>query len=439
MGRNINRRQFIQASAAAGAGVWVAGRGAWAQGVPSTSPNEKLNVGFIGISGRGGDDLRETFTTGMVNVAALCDVDDRHLDRELKSHPKAQTYNDFRKLLEQKDIDAVVIGTPDHTHAVAAAAALRLGKHVYCEKPLTHTVHEARVVTQLAAQYKRCTQMGTQIHAGGNYRRVVELVKSGAIGAIGEVHVWCSTRWSADKPPVGEDPVPPALHYDLWVGPAPFHPYNRAYLPASWRRYWAYGDGTLGDMACHYTDLPFWALDLRHPSRISAHADGPADPDCAPEQLRVTWEYEARGNLSPVKLTWYDGGLRPPLFAEWGLNPKWSSGVMFIGAKGNLFADYGQHHLYPEQDFKGFQPPPKSIPDSIGHHKEWVTACLKDDWQGTTCRFEYSGALTEAVLLGNVAYRAGQDLAWDAEAFRITNSPAAQQLLHYEYRKGWEL
>ena len=245
--------------------------------------------------------------------------------------------------------------------------------------------------------------------------------------------------------------------YDLWVGPAPFRPYNHAWLPETWRRYWNWGDGTLGDMACHYMDLPFWALDLRHPTKV--RADGPeVSADCCPDWLTVQWEFPARrlpddnaggqaagqdlgpaGELPPVKLTWYDGGKRPPQSKEWGLDQKWGNGVMFVGEKGKLFADYGRHHLLPEKDFADFKAPPRTIPDSIGHHKEWVTACLKNDPGATTCRFDYSGPLTEAVLLGNVAYRTGKELEWDAAALKATNAPAAEQFLHYEYRKGWEL
>ena len=373
-----------------------------------------------------------------MNVVALCDVDENYLGAAAKRFPKAQTYSDFRRLLEKKEIDAVVVATPDHTHAVATAAALHLGKHVYCEKPLTHTVHEARFIAELANKQKRVTQMGTQIHAGSNYRRVVELVKAGAVGSIREVHVWCGKDWSADKAPTVEQPVPATLNYDLWVGPAPMHPYNKAYLPENWRRFWAYGDGTLGDMACHYSDLPFWALDLRHPTKVAA--EGPeVNPDCCPHWLIVNWEFPARGDLPPVKLTWYDGNKRPPQFNDWGLDGKPGSGVMFVGEKGNLFADYEHYRLLPEKDFAGFTPPPKSIPDSIGHHKEWVTACLKNDPAATTCRFDYSGALSEAVLLGNVAYRTGKALEWDADNLKATNAPEADQYLHYEYRKGWEL
>ncbi|HZL35145.1 MAG TPA: Gfo/Idh/MocA family oxidoreductase [Tepidisphaeraceae bacterium] len=441
MGRAINRRDFVKGSAMAGLGFWVAGRGAWARGeAPDvvSSANEKLNVAFCGTANRAGNDLSDTFGTGLVNVVALSDIDDNYLGKAGEQFPKAKRFNDWRKMLEQKDIDAVVVGTPDHTHAVATAAALRLGKHVYCEKPLTHTIHEARTITELAAKYKRVTQMGTQIHAGNNYRRTVELVKANAIGPIREVHVWCSTQWSAAHAPTVAQPVPPNLHYDLWVGPAPFHPYNSAYLPASWRRYWAYGDGTLGDMACHYTDLPFWALDLRHPVRISAEGPPVSQTGC-PQWMIVNWEYAARGEQPPVKLTWYDGGKRPPKFAQWGLNPNWASGVMFVGDHGLLFADYDRHHLFPEKDFKDYQPPRPNIPNSVGHHKEWVMACLKNDPSATTCRFDYSGPLTEAVLLGNVAFRTGKTLAWDARNLKIPNAPEAEQYLHYEYRKGWEL
>jgi predicted dehydrogenase len=439
MSRSISRRGLLKGSAAAGIGFWIAGRPAWAQETaPTTSPTEKLNVGFIGTAHQAEYDTNETMGSGLVNCVALCDIDSKYLGKAAAKYPKAQKYSDFRKLLEQKDIDAVVIAIPDHLHATATAAALRLGKHVYCEKPLTHTVHEARVVTELAAQYKRCTQMGTQIHAGSNYRRVVELVRAGVIGKIGEVHVWCGKSWSAGTFPTEAQPVPENINYDLWVGPAPFHDYNKAFLPELWRRYWAYGDGTLGDMACHYMDLPFWALDLGHATKVSA--DGPElIAECAPRALTVHWEFPARGELPPVKLTWYDGGRRPPMSKEWSLNPQWGDGVLFIGDKGMLFADYDQHHLLPEKDFKDFVRPPKTIPESVGHHKEWVMACLKNDPAATTCRFGYSGVLSEAVLLGNVAYRSGKSLEWDAVNQKITNAPEAESLLHYQYRKGWEL
>ncbi|HWE01800.1 MAG TPA: Gfo/Idh/MocA family oxidoreductase [Tepidisphaeraceae bacterium] len=441
MARQINRRDFVKGSAAAGLGFWIAGRGAWAQGLAPdvvASPNEKLNVAFVGTAGRAGNDLDDTYSSGLANVVALCDIDDKDLGRAAMRFPKAKTYNDFRKMLEQKDIDAVVIGTPDHTHAVAAAASLRLNKHVYCEKPLTHTVHEARVIQELTAKYNRVTQMGTQIHAGSNYRRVVEIIKAGILGQISEVHVWCGKEWGASKTPEAAEPVPSNLHYDLWVGPAPFHEYNHAYLPAEWRRFTAYGDGTLGDMACHFCDLPFWALDLGHPTTISA--DGPpVAAGCWPHSLTVNYDFPARGALSAVKLTWYDGDRRPAKFAEWPKSARVGNGVMFVGEKGSMFADYGSHHLYPEENFKDFTPPPKTIAESVGHHKEWALACLKNDPSATTCRFAYSGVLTEAVLLGNVAYRSGKTLEWDAKNMRFPNAPQAEQFLHYEYRKGWEL
>jgi predicted dehydrogenase len=438
MARKMNRRDFVKTTAAAGLGFWVAGRGSWAFGENVTSPHEKLNVGFIGTNHRAGDDLHDTVGTSLVNVVALCDIDDNYLGSAAKQFPKAKTYNDFRKLLEQKDIDAVVIGTPDHTHAVASAAALHLNKHVYCEKPLTHTVHEARVIQELTAKYKRVTQMGTQIHAEGNYRRVVEIVKAGVLGPVTEVHVWCGKGWGATKAPTQAQPVPPNIHYDLWVGPAPFREYNASYLPENWRRYVPYGDGTLGDMACHYMDLPFWALDLGHPTKISAEGP-PIAVDCWPEALAVHYDFPARGELPALKLTWHDGDKRPAAFSTWPKSAQAGAGVMFIGSKGQMFADYGSHHLYPEETFKDFVAPPKTIPASVGHHKEWVMACLKNDPSATTCRFAYSGPLTEAVLLGNVAYRSGKTLEWDAANMKITNAPGAEQFLHYEYRKGWEL
>jgi predicted dehydrogenase len=316
-------------------------------------------------------------------------------------------------------------------------AALRAGKHVYCEKPLTHTVFEARSVAQMAAKMKRVTQMGTQIHAGSNYRRVVELIQCGAIGKVSEVHTWCGrSYWGGDRPK-GEEPVPEGLHWDLWIGPAPkcafFHGNKDkkgrgVYHPFNWREWWDFGGGTLNDMACHHMDLPFWALKLRHPTKVSAEGPPPHKESSA---LWLIVHYEFPG----VKLTWYDGGKRPALMSQPGM-PKWGDGNLFVGDKGMLLAGYGEYRLLPEKDFKGFTLPKPTIPESIGHHKEWVEACKNGG--ATTCNFDYSGALTEAVLLGTVSYRSGKSFTWDAEKFK-TSEPAADAWLHKEYRKGWTL
>jgi predicted dehydrogenase len=429
----ISRRQFLHRGVAAGTALAASSvlirptRG-------QQSPNEKLNVAVIGIAGRGAGNLEGVSGE---NVVALCDIDENNLQAAAKSFPKAQLHVDFRKMLQEMDkqIDAVVVSTPDHTHAPASAMAMTMGKHCYCEKPLTHSVWEAREIEKLAAAQKVATQMGTQIHATDNYRRVVELVEAGAIGPVEEVHVWCGKGWGGGTRPTDTPPVPANLHWDLWLGPAPERPYHPCYVPANWRRWWDFGNGTLGDMACHYMDLPFWALKLRHPTTIEAEG-APVDKETAPMALVVRYEFPARQNLPAVKLSWYDGTNRPPILAEQKL-PEWGAGVLFVGKDGMLLADYERRQLYPEAKYAGYQPPQPTIPKSVGHHQEWINACKTGS--PTTCNFDYSGALSEAVLLGNVAYRAGGKLVWDAENLKATNCPAVDALIRRQYRPGWTL
>jgi predicted dehydrogenase len=435
MKKILSRRSFLQKGLLSAAGLSVLGRRRAFAGV---SPNEKLNIGMIGVQGRAADDLNGVASQ---NIVAFCDIDDRFIARAASKFPSAQTYTDYRKLLERNDIDAVVVGTPDHTHAVITMAALKSGRHVYCEKPLARTIAEVRAVTKEARERKLVTQMGTQIHAGSNYRRVVELVQSGAIGTVREVHVWVGASYGNVKVPTGAPPVPAGLHYDLWLGPVEFRPYEPEYLPFSWRNFWAFGGGSLADMACHHMDLSHWALGLDHP--VSAEAEGPElNAETTPPWLIVRYQYPERESAAgepakpPVKLTWYHGGKRPPHFAE-GLLPKWGDGNLFVGEKGMLLAGYDGHVLLPEKDFAGFTPPPRSIPESIGHHKEWIEACKGRGT--TTCRFDYSGPLAEAVLLGNVAFRAQKKLEWDTKALKAMNCPEADTFIQYHYRNGWSL
>lgn len=446
--RGQSRREFLRSAvgaAGAAAGFWVGGRGVWAAGAPSsgptTGPSDRLNIGLIGVGGRAASSMVEE--NGAIvgqNVVAICDVDSKNLARCASDHfPKAEQYRDFRKLLDRKDLDAVMVSTPDHTHAAATMLALESGRHVYCEKPLTHTVEEARRVAETAAKNKRVTQMGTQIHASGNYRRVVELIRSGAIGNVNEVYVFCGKGWWSPGLPKQPDPVPAYLDYDLWLGPVKPRPFHKEYHPASWRRFWAFGNGTLGDMACHYMDLPFWALGLRHPNKVKT--DGPPVNDVGcPEWLKVQWDFPADGARAPVKLHWYDGGKLPEAWESWGLNPGWKNGVMFLGDKGRLFADYNNRKVFNSDGSPNqIKEPPKTIPDSIGHHREWIEACKKNDPAATTCNFGYSGALTETVLLGAVAFRTGKALDWDAKALKATNAPEADHYIHGEYAPGWGL
>lgn len=418
------RRHFLITSAATAASVALL-----RPSLAARSRSDELRLGVVGVAGRGGSNLNGVKHE---HIAALCDVDERRLDKAMKRFPKAARCVDFRKMLDEVELDGVVVSTADHTHAVIGLAAMERGKHLYCEKPLTWSVDEARRMQVLARKKKLVTQMGTQIHSNDPYRRTVEAVRSGAIGAVREVHVWVGKSWVGSDRPKETPPVPKELHWNLWLGPAPERPYHPTYHPASWRGWWDFGGGTLSDMACHHMDLPFWALDLDHPTTVEAR--GPeVHPESAPRTCEVTYTFGARGERSPVKLTWYHGGPRPRLFKE-GALPRWNDGTLFVGDKGMIIADYNRHVLLPESDFKDHKRPEQSIPRSIGHHKEWTEA-IKGN--GTpTCRFDYSGKLTETVLLGNVAFRAGEKLEWDARKM-TTGSAKGDGYIRREDRTGW--
>jgi len=447
MSDRIHRRRFIEESVLAGAGLSLAGcASSGTKVVAETAPkpkgptkvaaNEKLNIGIIGVNHRG-----KANTKGVKgeNIVALCDIDANYLAEASAQFPKAKKYKDWRKLLDDHEIDAVVVSTADHHHAFAAVKAMRLGIHVYCEKPLGHSVYEARVVRETYAKCngKVATQMGTQIHATENYRRVVELIKSGAIGPVREAHVWCNRVGPGGAAPEGSQPVPAHLSWDLWLGPAPKRDYNKAYLPGNltWNRYWDFGNGTLGDMGSHLIDLPFWALDLREPTSVEAKGS-PVSPVTCSTWLTATWEHPARGDRPAVKLTWYDADKRPP--SPSGIDLKqWGIGVLFVGDKGKLVTDYGKHILLPAKDYRGFEAPTMAIEPSLGHHQEWIHACKTG--APTLCNFDYSGMLIENNLLGNVAYRMGKKLEWDAKGLKAVNYPDADQYIRQEYRKGWTI
>jgi predicted dehydrogenase len=435
MNTPLSRRRFLRRTTLGGAGLWLLGPALRAHA--KISPNGKLDVGVIGVANRGGANLQGVSSE---NIVALCDVDDHYLGAAAKQHPAAKTYNDFRRLIDQKGIDAIVVSTPDHTHAVAAVAALKSGRHVYCEKPLTRTVSECRIVTDTARQHKRVTQIGTQIHAGNNYRRVVELVQSGAVGIVREVHVWVNVTYGGMDRPKETPPVPPNLHYDLWLGPVAERPYNPDYLPGAWRNWWAFGGGAIADFGCHYMDLPFWALDLKYPLVVEVVDGPPVHPESTPPWMIVRYQFPARAEKPPVQLTWYHGGKHPKLLDSLlteDMPSYFKSGVMFVGEKGYVISDYDRHVLLPEKDFKDFVRPAPFIPASIGHHKEWIEA-IKTGGK-TTCHFDYSGPLTETALLGNVAFRAGKKLEWDARRLRAKNCPEADPFIQHRYRKGWTL
>jgi predicted dehydrogenase len=425
-----SRRRFLQHSAAAGLAVWLA-----PAAVRAAGPNEKLNIGVIGVTNRGGANLTGVSSE---NIVALCDVDDRLLGPVAAKYAGAAKFNDFRKMIEEtKNLDAVVVSTADHCHASATVMALRMGKHVYCEKPLTHTVAEARLVATEAAKANKATQLGTQIHAGDNYRRVVELIQAGAIGAVNRAHVFVTSNYGLNKITDTGAEIPPGFHWDLWLGPAAQRPFQPVYHPQQWRHFWDFGGGTLGDFGCHHLDLSFWALGIRQPTSIEAQGPAP-DPEHPPKELQVDYHFPAQGAQPPVHLTWYHGEKRPALFDEVGAPRNWGNGTLFVGDKGMLLANYGRLMLLPKEQFKDFTAPAASIAPSIGHHAEWIRACKEGT--PTLCNFAYASALTETVNLGNVAHRAGnKKLEWDSIKLAVTNAPDVQPLLTREYRKGWEI
>ncbi len=392
---------------------------------------EKLRIGVIGVANRGADNIAGIEAE---EIAALCDVDSTYLDAAAQRFPGAKEYRDYREMIAAGGIDAVVVSTPDHSHFPASKLALDHGLHVYCEKPLTHTVAQARVLAETARAKKLVTQMGTQIHAGDNYRRVVEKVRSGILGPITSVDVFCAKTWSGGERPTDSPATPPTLDWNLWLGPAAERPYHPDYHPASWRRFWAFGGGTLGDMGCHYIDLAFWALDLRHPDR--ARGFGPAPhAETTPPHFLAEWDFPAGGSRAlPSTLRWHDDGCRPARLKALGLDD-WSDGVLFVGTDGWLLSDYDRHVAGPDPlaaKLAGVKP---TIPPSIGHHREWIEACKSGG--STTCSFDYSGALTESVLLGNIAYRMQRSLTWNAQELRCEGDDAATALIHESARSGF--
>ena len=401
------------------------------------SPGSKLNIAIIGSGGRGAANTKSVSTE---NIVALCDVHEENLNAAAKNYPNAKKFVDFRKLFDEaaNDFDAVVVSTTEHTHAFATMRAIKLGKHIYCEKPLTHSIWEARTITEAARNAKGLvTQMGIQIHAGNNYRHVVELVQSGAIGKVSEVHVWVSRAWGDGDRPTDSQPVPAGLHWDLWLGPAPERPFHPDYITGhpKWYKFWDFGGGTMSDLGAHWNDLPFWALNLKAP--LAVEAFGPkANPETAPATMHVADEYGARGDMPPVKVHWYQGDIKPHIWNDKKI-PQWENGHLFIGDKGMILSDYGKHILLPEDQFKDSKRPEQTIANSIGHHEEWIAA-IKGEGK-TSADFNYAGALTEANHLGNIAHRLGKRIEWDAKKLKVTNAPEAERMIRREYRKGWSL
>ena len=438
----MNRRDFLLSSTAAAAFTIVPRHVLGGPGY--TPPSEKLNIAGIGVGGKGGGDIGAVSSE---NIVALCDVDEKQAGETFKKYPNAKKYKDFRKMLTEMDkqIDAVVVATPDHVHAAATMMAIEMGKHVYTEKPLTHSVYEARMLTEAARKYKVATQMGNQGHSSEGARLICEWIWDGAIGPVREVHAWTDRpggRWAqgVDRPKE-TPPVPQTLAWDLWLGPAPERPYHPIYVPFKWRGWWDFGTGALGDMGCHIIDPAFWALKLGHPTSVQA-ISMPVNSETAPLASRVDYEFPARGDMPPVKLSWYDGELRPTNPEELEPGRRMGSangGTLFVGDKGKLVCGcYGKNpRLIPETKMKEYERPPKTIPRVKGHHQDWIEACKGG--KPACSNFNYAGPLTEVVLLGNVAVRAGKKLYWDGPNMRVTNIPEANKYLRREYRAGWTL
>ena len=459
MPKQVNRRQFVgNAAALAGAGLWWSSQ---PNAVLGSSPNAKVNVASIGVGGKGSSDCDDAGRFG--EIVAICDIDDQRLMQKARKFPNAKRFHDFRELLNEMGdkVDAVTVSTADHTHAAAGVRAMRLGKHVYCQKPLTHSVAEARLMRETARKYNVVTQMGNQGTAHDGFRAGVELIQSGAIGDVREVHVWTNrpySDWAAGKMywkqapqltsrPRETPPVPEHIKWDLWLGPAPARPYNPAYHPHDWRGWWDFGTGALGDMACHTANLPFMALQLGLPTRVSA-ASSEVNSETYPAWATITYEFPARDGQPPVKLVWYegseDGKRNLPKQKIPGDQIPTDSGCLLVGEKGRLYSP-GDSGDRQQLEVNGPVATPEQRIPRLGSEggpdqnqkREWVEAI-----QGGSkplSNFDYASVLTEAMLLGNVAVRTGKVIDYDGQKGQVTNLPTAAKLIDIPSREGWAL
>ncbi|MEE8452469.1 MAG: Gfo/Idh/MocA family oxidoreductase [Thermoguttaceae bacterium] len=438
--QGLNRRRFLAGTTAA-ATLTIIPR--HVLGTPQQpSANNKLNIASVGVGGMGSGDVRRVPTE---NIVAICDVDANHAANAAKNFPDAKVYSDFRKMFDaQKDIDAVMVATPDHAHAMITMAALKLGKHVFCQKPLTHSVHEALEIAKAAKKAKVATQMGNQGQAGEGARLTYEYIRAGAIGQVQEIHAWSNRRPDISQRgiarPTDTPPVPSNLDWDLWLGPAPTRPYHPTYLPFRWRGWWDFGTGVLGDIGCHQLSATFKALNLGWPDSVEAcstHFNAPPEVknETAPAASIVTFRFAAEGNRPEIVLRWYDGGMMPPLPEEVGTrNIFINDGTLIVGDAGLLFG----HQLLPEAKARLFGKPPQLLERSPGHYQEWIDACKGGKPAGSDF-VNHAGHLAAVILMGNIAIRTQEKLFWDAEKLQFKNSEAANQLLHPPYREGWTL
>lgn len=462
-----SRRKFIRNASIAAAGVMIVPRHVLGRGF--TAPSDKLNIAGIGVGGKAEVNLPYAFNKGAENIVALCDVDDRMAVNARKKWPQAPYYRDFREMLEKenKNIDAVIVTTPDHMHAVAALAAMKMGKHVYVEKPLTHDIYEARILTEAARKYKVVTQMGNQGSSGDDTRNVETWIQAGLIGDVHTVHVWTNRpTWPQGIPtPVGKFDIPKELDWNLWLGTAPMRDFNPIYLPAIWRGWTDFGTGSLGDMGCHFIDVPFRALKLGYPTAVECSVTRTYTgffqeviyTDSYPLSSKIHIQFPARDSMVPVEMVWYDGGLLPKRPKELLPDEKfgeWDGGILFEGTKGKLMAGlFGRNPtLLPTKLMKEVKLPASKQPyvtgGSEGHQKQWTDACKKGYGAYTSSNFDIAGPLTETVLMGNLAVRSffhkekndfpgRKQLLWDGKNMKITNFEPANQYVKRNYREGW--
>jgi predicted dehydrogenase len=462
----VSRRGFvagIAAGASAAAGVFSIVPRRVLGGPGHVPPSERINIGAIGVGGQGTEDLKEVLADPRAQVVAVCDVRQscdysafyyggvrgREPARELVNATYAkrdgvgayagcEAFVEFGEMLDKADVDAVTIGTPDHMHAIPAMAAIRKGKHVYCQKPLTYTVREARALAAAASEHSVVTQMGNQGHASDRIKQLVEMLQAGAIGQVREIHCWAAATFGGLPRPKETPPVPEGFDWDKWIGPAPFRPYHPAYAPFEWRSWRDFGTGNLGDFGCHIMDPAMWAVGFPKTMTIEA-SSSPLNEDSWAAANTVRYQFESPQFGGPVTLTWYDGGLkpfRPAAIAEAGELPP--SGGMYIGDEGAIVTAHGgDTTLFPERRRAEFGSPQQILPRGETHYEEWVRACRGG--AAPLSNFAYAGPLTEMVLLGNVALQTGKAIDWDSDRFEITNLPDANRLLHREYREGWTL
>ncbi|HEV3260378.1 MAG TPA: Gfo/Idh/MocA family oxidoreductase [Gemmataceae bacterium] len=476
MSRRSSRRDFLKQGTLAGVGFWVAGGIALSK---SKAANEKISIACIGVGGKGDSDCEQAGKVG--NVVAICDIDDDTLNHKAEKFPKAKKYNDYRKMLQEKEkeIDAVTVSTPDHTHAPASLMAMKMGKHVYCQKPLTHTVTEARLMRETAKKYKVATQMGNQGTAEDGLRRAVEIVQAGVLGAVTEAHIWTNRPiWpqGADavlQIPAARDAAYAAMHgkaagspqlpqpakhvhWDLWLGTAPWRPYAGpgVHHGFAWRGWWDFGTGAVGDMACHTANMAFMALKLGYPTSVVARRVHGLNPETCPTGARVVFQFPEREGMAPVKLTWYEGidkdrnKYLPPTKLFHGHKPP-GSGSLLVGEKGILYSpdDYGAAFMFLGDNAEDIKAAAEKVEKRLprngkgddGMKEEWVEAIRNGKPHTALSNFDYAAMLTETMLLANVAMRAGKKIEWNGPEMKITNVPEANQYLRTEYRKGWEL